>query len=168
MEIYITETGKVVTEQEFRSMYLNVSFPTQLTEDLINQFGGEVVLEGPQATVVPPYQYSQRSGIEKINGKWFTKYTAGPIFTDRPATDTEPAQTAAEQEAAYKAAKDAEQAKAVRTERDKKLTETDWMVIKAIETGIPVAATVTAERQALRDISKQIGFPWDTVWPTKP
>lgn len=164
MEIYITETGKVVTEQEFRSMYLHVSFPPQLTEDLINQFGGEVVFEGPQAVVTPPYQYSQRLGVEQINGKWFTKYIAGPVFTTFTGEDGAIV-TAKEQEAIYKSGKDAEQAKAMRTQRGEKLAVTDWTQVA----DAPVDKTVWATyRQALRDITTQEGFPWNVVWPTQP
>jgi len=162
MEIYITETGKVVTEQEFRSMYLNVSFPTQLTEDLINQFGGEVVLEGPQATVEPPYQFSQRSGIEKIDGKWFTKYIAGPVFTSFTGEDGAIV-TPAEQEKAYKIHKDSEQATQVRAERNRRIAELDWTQGKDIPDNISIPAAKV--RQELRDVPSQVGFPWTIVWP---
>ena len=126
--------------------------------------GVDPVLEGPQATTTPPYQYSQRSGVEQLDGKWYTKYIAGPVFTDRPATDTEPAMTAAEQEAAYKAQKDTEQAKSVRTSRDDKLKETDWRY-RRDQTTTP---EWDAYCQALRDIPAQAGFPWAVDWPTQP
>lgn len=164
MEIYITEIGKVVTEQEFRSMYLNVSFPQQLTTDLITQFGGEVVFEGPQAVVTPPYQYSQRLGVEQINGKWFTKYIAGPVFTTFTG-ENGALVTAAEQEAAYKATKDAEQAKAIREQRGKKLLDCDWTQVDDAPVDKLVWATY---RQALRDVTAQTGFPWEVVWPSQP
>lgn len=164
MEIYITETGKVVTEQEFRSMYLHVSFPPQLTEHLINQFGGEVVFEGPQAVVTPPYQYSQRLGVEQINGKWFTKYIAGPLFTTFTG-ENGALVTAAEQEAAYKATKDVEQAKAIREQRGKKLLDCDWTQVDDAPVDKLVWATY---RQALRDVTAQTGFPWEVVWPVQP
>jgi hypothetical protein len=76
--------------------------------------------------------------------------------------------TAADNEAAYKAAKDLEQAKSVRATRDSKLAETDWVVIKATETGTPVPEAIALERQALRDITEQAGFPWTVQWPTQP
>ena len=168
MNIRIRETGELVSEQAFRAMFPNTSMPKPLTEAIINDFGGDVVFEGPQATGDTVYQYSQAAGVEQINGKWYTKYVLGPIFTDRPSTETEPAQTAAEQEAAYKAMKDAEQAKSVRATRDAKLAETDWVVIKAMETGTAVPEAIAVERQALRDITAQEGFPWTVTWPEKP
>jgi hypothetical protein len=158
MQIRIQSTGDVVSEQGFRAMHPNTSMPQQLTEATINELGGDVVFEGPQASGGTVYQYSQAAGVEQIGGKWYTKYILGPVFTDGETT-------AAEQEAAYKAAKDAEQAKSVRATRDAKLAATDWIVIKALEAGAAVPAEAAATRQALRDITSQAGFPWEITWP---
>lgn len=164
MEIRIRESGAVVTEQEFRAMFPNTGFPVQLTEAIINDFGGDVVFEGPQASGGTVYQYSQRQGVEQIDGKWFTKYVLGPVFTDTVAEDGT-VTTAAEQEAAYKATKDAEQAKAVRQQRGEKLKETDWTQVA----DAPVDKALWAVyRQALRDVTTQEGFPWDITWPKEP
>jgi len=157
MQIRIKETGAVVFESELRGLYPNTSGSL---DDLY-----DVVFEGPQATGGTVYQYSQAAGVEQIEGKWYTKYILGPVFADRAAEGDQPAQTAAEQEAAYKAAKDAEQAKAVRASRDAKLAATDWVVIKAVETSTAVPAETAATRQALRDITSQAGFPWTITWP---
>lgn len=165
MQIRIRETGDVVSEQGFRALHRNTSMPQQLTEELINELGGDVVFEGPQASGGTVYQYSQAAGVEQIGGKWYTKYILGPVFADRAATEDQPAQTAAEQEAAYKAAKDAEQAKSVRATRDAKLAATDWVVIKALEAATAVPAETATLRQALRDVPSQAGFPWEITWP---
>jgi hypothetical protein len=90
------------------------------------------------------------------------------VFTDTAATETEPAKTAAENEAAYKATKDIEQAKSVRTTRDTKLAECDWRVIKAAETATTLDAAWATYRQALRDVTGQSGFPWTITWPDAP
>lgn len=164
MEIRIKQTGAVVTESEFRAMHPNTSMPQQLTEELINDFGGDVVFEGPQASGGTVYQYSQGAGVEQINGKWYTKYILGPVFTDTMAEDGT-VTTATEHEAAYKAMKDAEQAKAVRTQRGEKLKDSDWTQVA----DAPVdKAAWSAYRQALRDISTQEGFPWTINWPEQP
>ena len=165
MQIKINEA--VVTEQGFRALFPSTSMPQQLSEALINSFGGEVVFEGPQASGGTVYQYSVYGGIEEIGGKWFTKYNLGPSFFDTEDIDGV-VTTAAEAEAAYKAMKDAEQAKAVRATRDTKLAATDWVVIKATETSTAIPVDVAAERQALRDITTQSGFPWTVEWPKKP
>jgi hypothetical protein len=165
MHIRLRADGALVTHSEFRALFPNTGFPVQLTEEIINDFGGDVVFEGPQATGGTVYQFSMRQGVEQIDGKWYTKYVLGPIFTDRPATDTEPAQTAAEQEAAYKAMKDAEQAQSVRNQRDQKLKDTDWTQVA--DAPVDKAAWATY-RQALRDIPSQPGFPWTINWPDQP
>ena len=168
MQIRIRETGAVMYEAEFRTYTQSNGGPTWgiTTEEILDSLGADVVFEGPQATGGTVYQYSQADGVEQIEGKWYTKYVLGPVFTDNTVDGV--TTTAAEQEAAYKAMKDAEQAKSVRASRDAKLAETDWVVIKATETGTPVPADVAAERQALRDITAQAGFPWTVQWPTQP
>jgi len=167
MQIRIRQTGAVVFENEFRTyaQTQGAVFGAPLTEEFINQYGGDIVFEGPQATGGTVYQYSQRDGVVQIGDKWFTNYILGPVFTDRPATDTEPAKTAAEQEAEYKAMKDAEQAKAVRNSRTQMLKDSDWTQI-ADSTADKQAWA--AYRQALRDITSQAGFPWTIDWPTQP
>ena len=162
-----TSTGQVMFESEYRAYLLANNGPSfeTLTPEIMAELGIDPVLEGPQATTTPPYQFSQRSGVEQIGEQWFTKYIAGPIFTDRAATETEAAQTAAEQEAAYKAQKDAEQATSVRTDRTKRLADSDWTQIA--DSTADKAAWATY-RAALRDITKADGFPWTMVWPTQP
>jgi hypothetical protein len=150
-------------EGEFRALFPNTSMPQQLSEELLNSFGADVVFEGAQATGGTVYQYSQASGVEQVNGKWYTKYILGPVFLDQVVDGT--TTTAAEQEAAYKAQKDAEQAKSVRATRDAKLAECDWTQVA----DAPVDKTVWATyRQALRDVTAQDGFPWTITWPDAP
>lgn len=167
MQIRIRETGAVMYESELRSYLKANDGPSydQLTPEVMEALGVDPVFEGPQASGGTVYQYSQRAGVEQIDGKWYTKYILGPVFTDKPATDTEPAQTAAEQEAAYKAQKDAEHAKSVRDQRNIKLSESDWTQVA----DAPVDKQAwAAYRQALRDITAQPGFPWDVQWPSQP
>ena len=165
MQIRHRQTGAVMYEQEFRALFPNTGFPAQLTEAIINEFGGDVVFEGPQASGGTVYQYSQAAGVEEINGKWYTKHILGPVFTDRPATEDEPAKTAAEQEAEYKAMKDAEQANNVRQQRTQMLKDSDWTQIADSTADKQAWATY---RQALRDVTAQAGFPWTIDWPAQP
>ena len=53
---------------------------------------------------------------------------------------------------------------AVRNRRDRLLAETDWMALS----DVTMSDTMTAYRQALRDIPSQAGFPVSVTWPTKP
>jgi hypothetical protein len=155
-------------ESEFRAYTKSNGGPSweTTTTEVLETLGANVVFEGPQATGGTVYQYSQASGVEQIDGKWYTKYVLGPVFTDTTIDGV--TTTAAEQEATYKATKDTEQAKSVRQTRDDKLAETDWRVIKAAETATTLNAAWATYRQALRDITSQSGFPWTITWPDAP
>jgi hypothetical protein len=164
MELRNRTTGALITDQQLRSDNPNTSFPEVLTPDIIDSFGYDPVLEGPQATTVPPYQYSQRDGVVEVNGQWFTHYIAGPVFQDYTDPDGV-VHTAAEQYEAYCFAKDDEQGKNIRAERNRRLAECDWTQLP----DAPVDKSVwSAYRQELRDITNQPGFPWEITWPEKP
>lgn len=158
MQVRIRETGAVMFENEFRALCPNTSFSQQISAETLDAFGADVVFEGPQATGGDVYQYSQAAGVELVDGKWFTKYILGPVFIDGETT-------AVEQEAAYKATKDADQSKSIRSIRNDKLKECDWTQISDATVNKALWATY---RQELRDISSQVGFPWEVTWPTQP
>ena len=161
MQIRLRATGAVMLEGEFRAYQKANGGPTwdRTTDEVLAALGADPVFEGPQASGGTVYQFSMPSGVEQVDGKWYTKHILGPVFTD-----TEDA-TAAEQEAAYKAQKDAEQAKAVRTDRNQRLKDTDWTQVA----DAPVdKAAWAVYRQELRDITAQAGFPWDVQWPVQP
>lgn len=63
---------------------------------------------------------------------------------------------------------EAEMAAKVRDQRNQKLKDTDWTVIKALESNTPQSFDMAAYRQALRDIPSQSGFPWTVNWPDQP
>lgn len=144
MQIRIQSTGEVVSEQGFRAMHSNTSMPQQITEATINELGGDVVFEGPQAQPTR-YQVAFSDGVEQINGKWYTKYSVSDIDADAIAV------------------KDAEQAKSIRASRDAKLAALDWTQGKDIADEISIPAATL--RQALRDVPLQTGFPWEITWP---
>jgi hypothetical protein len=158
MEIRIRETGQVMYEDEFRRLHQGLSLRRPLTPENISDRGADVIFEGPQASGGTHYQFSMRQGVQELEGKWYTKYVLGPIFTDGETT-------AAEQETAYKAMKDAEQAKSVRNSRTQMLKDSDWTQIS--DSTADKAAWATY-RQALRDITAQAGFPWTIDWPEQP
>ena len=159
-----TNDGQVMYEAEFRAYQKANGGPAwdTTTTEVLTALGADVVFEGPQASGGTVYQYSQASGVEQIDGKWYTKYILGPVFLDQVVDGV--TTTAAEQEAAYKASKDAEQAKAVRTSRDDKLTETDWR----FRSDMTPSQAWKDYCQALRDIPAQAGFPWTITWPDAP
>ena len=145
MQIRIRETGAVVYESEFRALFPNTGFPAQLTEQIINEFGGDVVFEGPQAQPTR-YQVGFADGVEEIEGKWYTKYSVAEMS----------------QEA--KTALDEQQAGNVRSQRTQKLSETDWR----FRSDMNPSQEWKDYCQALRDVPTQAGFPWEITWPTQP
>ena len=153
-------------ESEFRAYQKANGGPTwdTTTTEVLEALGADVVFEGPQATGGTVYQTSVYGGIEQIEGKWYTKWNLGPSFFD-----TEDAEgnvtTAAQNEAAYKATKDAEQATNVRNTRTVMLKDSDWTQIADSTADKTAWATY---RQALRDITAQAGFPWTIDWPDAP
>lgn len=166
MEIRIRATGQVMLEDELRRWAKENGGPSweNTTDEVLEALGADVVFEGPQASGGTVYQFSMRSGVEQVDGKWYTKYVLGPTFTDTTAEDGT-VTTAAQHEAAYKAAKDAEQAKSVRDTRNTKLKDCDWTQVA----DAPVdKAAWAVYRQALRDVTSQTGFPWTITWPEAP
>ena len=59
-------------------------------------------------------------------------------------------------------------AKEARAKRDRLLTESDWVTIRATDTGDPVPTEWQTYRQALRDIPDQTAFPEEIEWPQEP
>lgn len=167
LAIRIRDTGQVIGDAEFRRMNSNTSFPAELTDDILDAFGADQVFKGAEPQTSSPYQFVFEQGVEQIDGKWYTKQMVGPVFIDITNGDGAVI-TAGDQDSAYRAAKDADQAAAVRADRDRRLAECDWVVIKAYETNSNVPAAWEIYRQALRDVPAQAGFPWGITWPTKP
>ena len=165
MQIRIRESGAVMYQDEFRQLHFGLGLPKVLTEAVINEWGADIVFEGPQATGGTVYQYSMRQGVEQLEGKWYTKYILGPVFTDTAASEGQPAKTAAENEAEYKARKDAEQAANVRRSRTEMLKDCDWTQIADSTADKTAWATY---RTALRNVPAQSGFPWTITWPETP
>ena len=161
-----TSTGQVMYEAQFRAYTKANGGPSwdKTTTEVLEALGADVVFEGPQATGGTVYQYSVYGGVEQIDGKWYTKWNLGPTFFDTEDADGNVV-TAAENEAAYKARRDAEQAAIARAGRNAQLKESDWTQVA----DAPVdKAAWAVYRQALRDVTSQAGFPWTIDWPTQP
>jgi len=145
MEIRIRESGQVVWANEFRAMFPNVG-QRPLIKDVLDEFGADVVLEGPQAQPTR-YQIAFRDGVYQIEDNWYTKYSVADLDAEGIAL------------------RDAEQAKAVRSTRNALIAECDWTQLADSPADKEVWANY---RQALRDLPSQEGFPWDMTYPTKP
>jgi hypothetical protein len=143
----VKSTGEIKSQGEVRSMYPNTSFPSQWTPALVEELGLDPVFESPTPTTTR-YQTAFKDGVEQdAQGRWLWKWSISEMDDDA------------------KAAKDAEAAKSVRADRDKRLAECDWTQLSDSQVDKAVWATY---RQALRDVPAQAGFPYDITWPNKP
>jgi hypothetical protein len=147
MEIRLRSNGAVMTESELRRYCQENGGPSwgQTTPEVLEALEADPVFEGPQAQPTR-YQTAFRDGVEEVNGKWYTKHSVADMDDEA------------------KAVADANQAKSVRDERNRKLTETDWRFRSDLT---PSPAWIDY-CQALRDVPTQSGFPWDVTWPTQP
>ena len=167
MEYRIQSTGEVKNQGEVRRMHSNTSLPRVWDANVCSALGIDPVLEAPKPEVTG-YTQAVRDGVtQDANGNWVQAWAVVDMFSDY--TDDEGVtHTKAEHEAAYQADLDAKAAESVRTQRDAKLAESDWMVIKSAETGVALATEWAAYRQALRDITEQDGFPVNVEFPAEP
>jgi len=89
MRLRIRETSAVVYDNEFRALYPNTSFPAVLSVELLNDFGADPVLEGPQPTLTAD-QYAVYDGvIQDSNGNWMTSYVAVDYTAEEIAAKVE-------------------------------------------------------------------------------
>ena len=168
MEYRIQSTGEVKTQGEVRRMHSNTSLPRVWDANVCSALGIDPVLEAPKPEVTGYTQAIRNGATQDANGNWVQAWSVVDMFAD--TTEDGVTTTKAEHEAAYQANLDAKAAESVRTQRDAKLAETDWMVIKSSETGVALATEWAEYRQALRDITTHENFPnlTETDWPTKP
>ena len=165
MEYRIQSTGEVKTQGEVRKMHSNTSLPRVWDANVCQALGIDPVLEAPKPEVTG-YTQAVRNGVtQDANGNWVQAWSVVDMFQDY--TDDEGVtHTKADQEAAYQADLDAKAAASVRSTRDAKIAETDWMAL----TDVTMSTEMAAYRQALRDITTHANFPYlqDSDWPTKP
>lgn len=150
------EDGKEYSEREIKAIHKNISFksPSQLSIY-------EVVLPTPKPEC-SELQQAIYDGVETDSkGNLVRKWKVVDMF-QAYTNDEGVLVTKLEQEQAYQAKKVEDASKAVRTERDRLLQETDWYSCS----DVVMPENIKVYRQALRDITLQQGFPFDVVYPT--
>jgi len=123
----------------------NTSFPKNPSDELLEGLGMFRVAKVDR----PEYNHTKNiaEGTPvQVNGVWTQVWNV----TDATAEEI--------------AERTAQQAQNVRSERDSKLAETDWMGLS----DVTMPEAMATYRQALRDITSQEGFPYNITWPTKP
>ena len=163
MEFRVRSSGELKSQGEIRKLNPNVSLPKVWNENVYEALGIDPVLETPKPDTTGDYKVVVRDGAEQdANSNWVQKWVEQDMFAD--TTEDGVTTTKAEHEAAYQARLDADKAKSIRSERDQKLKDTDWMGMS----DVTMSDDWATYRQALRDIPAQEGFPNTITWPTEP
>jgi hypothetical protein len=146
------ENGSVAqypyTLEQMHSDNPDTSFPNNIPQHLRESFGVfDVGYEGAPAFDPTTHRVVTSDLPSLIDGKWMLTKTIEPQTSEQIAINT-----------ANKAAQ-------IRSERNNKLSASDWTQVA----DAPVdQAAWAAYRQALRDVTAQAGFPWSVEWPTQP
>ena len=119
------------------------SFPFPPSADLLASYGVFPVEDSALPTYNPLTQNVVTDGVEYAAGAWRKKYRVENLAVPQAAQK-------------------------IRTRRADLLAQTDWVVLRALETGGSVPAPIAAYRQALRDLPQQPGFPFSIDWPAAP
>ena len=163
MEFRVRSSGDLKSQGEIRKLNPNVSLPKVWNNNVYDTLGIDPVLETPKPATTGDYKVIVRDGAEQdAKDNWVQKWVERDMFSD--TTEDGVTTTKAEHETAYQTRLDADKAESVRSERDQKLKDTDWMGMS----DVTMSADWATYRQALRDIPSQEGFPNTITWPDEP
>jgi hypothetical protein len=163
MEFRVRSSGELKSQGEIRKLNPNVSLPKVWNSNVYDTLGIDPVLETPKPDTTGDYKVVVRDGAEQdANNNWVQAWVERDMFSD--TTEDGVTTTKAEHEAVYQARLDTEAAANVRSERDQKLKETDWMGMS----DVTMSTEWATYRQALRDVPSQDGFPHTITWPDEP
>ena len=163
MEYRVRSSGELKSQGELRKLNPNMSLPKVWNDNVHDALGVDPVFETPKPATTGDYKVVVRDGAEQdANNNWVQKWVEQDMFSD--TTEDGVTTTKAEHEAAYQATLDTKAAAHVRSERDQKLKDTDWMGMS----DVTMSTEWATYRQALRDIPSQDGFPNTITWPTEP
>ena len=163
MEYRVRSSGELKTQGEIRKLNPNMSLPKVWNDNVHDALGIDPVFETPKPDTTGDYKVVVRDGAEQdANNNWVQKWVERDMFSD--TTEDGVTTTKAEHEAAYQARLDTEAAERVRSERDQKLKDTDWMGMS----DVTMSTEWSTYRQALRDVPSQAGFPHTIIWPAEP
>jgi len=150
MEYRNNTSGLIETRNEVLAKHKGWSFPNPITNTVIESLGYTTVLEGSQPSLTPPYDSTERDGIEQISGKWYTKYKKVTATGDGRTTI------------------DTQKASSVRRERNQKLHDSDWTQAADTALASDKKAAWATYRTNLRNLPSASGFPHSHTWPTEP
>lgn len=132
---------------ELRRDNPNTSFPKQISDEAMADFGMVAVIEKPAPEFDPQTHFAEWGPVPvNEDGTWFLLPTVRELSADQIAE------------------RDSSLAVHIRSERDALLAATDWTALS----DVVMSPEMAAYRQALRDLTSQAGFPHSVTWPVKP
>ena len=136
---------------ELRRDNPKTSFPRNPSEQMLTEWSVFAV-QPVECPVIDHTKNVSEAPPALVNGTWTQVWAV----TDASAEEI--------------AGRNEQAAQSVRSQRDNLLTSTDWLVIKAQETGVAMDQGWATYRQALRDITDHVSFPYlaDEDWPVAP
>lgn len=142
--------GYPIMESNFRAMYAAMQPPQVLSPEYAESFGWCLFDVSPIPSLGRYQKAEVGEDVKDGRGVWIQQWNIVE------QTDVEKAET------------DANKSQEVRARRHSDLFMCDWTQLADSPLSAEKKAEWTAYRQALRDITNQVGFPWDITWPTKP
>jgi hypothetical protein len=134
----IGDTAHPYTARKLREDNPTVSFPRQLTAEVVAPYG-VFTCKTRSVSFDPLVQTQVDAGYVKEGDQWFLLKVAVNLPDDL--------------------AKDS-----IRNHREELMKSTDWQALS----DNTMSEAMIVYRQALRDVTAQEGFPFDVVWPDKP
>jgi hypothetical protein len=150
-----------VTRSRIKHENPSVGFPLDMSNVNVRDYGFAPYKLSDPAEYDVQWQRAEELPPVEVDGVFVQQWRIVELYSAE-----EKAEMILQQEAAQ-----LESAKAsVRSLRENLLTSTDWLVIKAQETGVVMDQGWATYRQALRDITDHVNFPYlaDEDWPVKP
>jgi len=134
-------------EGDIKLKFPNVSW-------VVGEFFPPEGYEAVQRTPMPSYdkitQNIREDAPEFVEGVWRQRWLVAPATEQDIAARTDA------------------QARSIRSRRGEMLRECDWTQLADLSLESAQHSQWVHYRQALRDITKQNGFPWNVTWPVSP
>lgn len=136
---------------ELRRDNPKTSFPKNVSFDILARYNVFTVTEATIPEFDKETNRAERSKEPVLdNGVWVWGWEILPLTEQEIATREET------------------KASTIRSERNALLSASDWVVVLHTEKGTNIPLEWEVYRQALRDITAQVGFPHTVEWPVKP
>lgn len=153
MLVRVRDTGAVMYLPQWEQTFPETSFPNPIPVETLNEFGADVVLDGPYPTC-GTYQYVINGPVIEQDGAWYTSFEVIDMDAEQIA------------------AKNAELAANNKTQATTILSQTDWTAIPDVADPLKSnpylmnQADFVAYRSTVRNIAVNPTF--DAVFPEMP